>query len=148
MNWDTLLKSELELVYHATQGLIDFLDEDQLDWKPAMENNWMTHGQLLMHITSSCGFCFRGFVTGDWGLPEGKEMQDLSPEEMLPPAEKMPTVHSIREAKDLLEKDRQLALEMLGQTKNEELDSKILAAPWAPDMQRPLGQHLLQMIGH
>ena len=60
----------------------------------------------------SCGICFRGFVTGDWGMPEGKEFSELTPEEQLPPAEKLPAVESVAEAKRLLAEDRQVALEI------------------------------------
>jgi hypothetical protein len=55
----------------------------------------MTTGQLIKHIATSCGAGFRGFVTGDWGMPEGVDVGDLTPEEMLPPLEKMPAVQSV-----------------------------------------------------
>ncbi|MEJ2543363.1 MAG: hypothetical protein P8Y99_04795, partial [Calditrichaceae bacterium] len=88
MNWKELLKSEIESTYKLTAGLINLVDEDKLDWKPSPENNWMTTGQLLNHLTDACGMPIRGLITGDWGLPNGVNLTDLSPEEMLPPAEK------------------------------------------------------------
>ena len=54
----------------------------------------------LKHITNACGAVCKGFVSGDWGLPAGRKLlEDLSPEEMLPPAEKMPAVESVEEAR-------------------------------------------------
>ena len=106
MNWTELLKNEIESVYNATDGLLDLVDEDSLDWKPSEGSNWMTVGQLLMHLTIACGAPMRGYVTGDWGLPEGVDINDfsqvrevigLSQEEDLPPAEKLPTIGSVSE---------------------------------------------------
>ena len=67
MNWNELLTSQIEYIYPVTDKLMAAVDDDQLDWKPATGENWMTGGQLLMHISSACGACFKGFVTGDWG---------------------------------------------------------------------------------
>jgi len=55
MNWTELLKSELESAYKSTLGLMELADEDQLNWKPATGNNWMTMSQMLMHLTNACG---------------------------------------------------------------------------------------------
>lgn len=62
-----------------------------------------------MHIAGACGACFKGMVTGDWGLPEGVDVENPSPEEMLPPAEELPTVESVAEARKLLAADKQVA---------------------------------------
>lgn len=147
MNWIELLKSEIENTYKVTDGLLDLVDDESLDWKPSMENNWMTMDQLLMHITFACGAPMRGFVTGEWGLPEGIDIKDLSPEEMLPPTEKMPTVGSVMEAKELLAKDKQLALDMLAECDEDMLANKTVRAPWNPT-DIILGYHLLQMVAH
>ena len=147
MNWARLLKSEIEHTYAIAQDLFDQVDDSMLQWKPDQGSNWMTTGQLLKHITEACGTTFQGFITGDWGMPEGMNVEDLSPDEMLPPAEKMPTVTNVAEAKKLLEKDRQLALVMLAQCKEDELHTKPAPAPWDPS-EMVLGQRLLHMIGH
>ena len=78
-------------------------DDDALDWKPSTGENWMTTGQLLRHMTEACGASCRGFVTGDWGTPEGAMPDETSGEGMLPPAEKMRTLKSAEEARALLE---------------------------------------------
>jgi uncharacterized damage-inducible protein DinB len=148
MTWTELLKAEAESAYGATEGLIKMVDADGLDWKPADGANWMTTGQLLKHILTACGFCCRGFVTGDWGMPEGTEMTDLPPEEMLPPAEKMPTVASIEEALEGLAADRKLAFEMIDEVGEEGLGTRMTAAPWNPQAEFPIGRHILHMIGH
>ena len=144
MDWTDLLKSEIESAYRATENLLDLVEDATLDWKPSTGSNWMTTGQLLKHITEACGSAFRGFVTGDWGLPEGTDMSDLSPEDMLPPAEAMPSIDSVAEARRALGGDKQLALAMLVEAVDLE---KPTAAPWDPN-QVPLGQRLLQMVEH
>jgi len=142
MNWTELLKGEIESTYHATEGLLKLVDKDKLSWKPATGSNWMSTGQLLMHITNACGACCKGFVTGDWGMPK-----DMKPEDMLPPAEKLPAVKSLDEAQKLLAEDKKVALRMVVEAGEKDLTSKPATAPWDP---RPmaLGQRLLQMVGH
>jgi uncharacterized damage-inducible protein DinB len=144
MNWTELIKNEVETTYKVTEGLLALVDEDGLDWKPGTGSNWMTVGQLIMHQTNACGAAMRGFVTGDWGMPDVGEMTE---EEMLPPAEKLPVASSVAEAKTLLTKDKQLALEMLSQCSEERLANEISTAPWDPT-ERVLGYQLLEMVAH
>jgi hypothetical protein len=148
VNWTQLLKTEIESTYAGTGKLLDKVDTGSLNWKPASGSNWMTVGQLLLHIGNACGAACKGFVTGDWGLPAGVKMEDLTPEEMLPPAEKLPTVGSIEEAKKLLAEDKAVALQAIAQAGESNLANKETAAPWAPSVKRVLGWHLLQMVQH
>ncbi len=148
LDWTRLLKDEVELTYATTLKLLDKVDANSLDWKPNSGSNWMTSGQLLQHITCACGAACKGFVTGDWGMPEGMKIEDLSPEDMLPPAEKMPAIGSVAETKKLLMEDRTVALQMIDQAGERDLANKRMAAPWAPGMEYPLGWHLLQMVQH
>ena len=145
MEWTSLLKSELEEAYKAAEGLIAMVGDDELDWKPATGENWMTTGQLLKHITDACGMACRGFVTGDWGLPEGLDPSEMSPEQMLPPADQMLSLASVAEATEALAADKQVALEMIDQAVDR-MDEPA-PAPWDP-RPTPLGQQLLGMIGH
>jgi uncharacterized damage-inducible protein DinB len=147
MNWTKLLKAEIESSYSVTEKLLARVGDDTLEWKPATGSNWMTTGQLLKHITESCGAGFRGFVTGNWGLPEGMKIDELSPEEMLPPAEKLPSIASVAEAIQLLRKDKQMAFETMATCDEEELAHKPAPAPWDPT-QMILGHRLLQMVDH
>ena len=154
MNWTELLKTEIEDMYHATNGLLDLVDDDKLDWKPATGENWMTMGQLLRHISDACGAPIRGFCTGDWGMPAeaegpsaGVDVSEMSAEDMLSPAETLPTVSSVAEARRLLAEDRELALETLAQAGEERLANDMVAAPWNPS-EMLLGQRLLQMAYH
>jgi uncharacterized damage-inducible protein DinB len=147
MSWGELIKREVEHAYAVTDKLIDLVDDDKLNWKPSSGSNWMTTGQVLMHVTNACGSGFRGLVTGDWGLPEGMDVSKLTPEEMLPPAEKLPSVGSVAEAKRLLAEDRQTALEMLAKCREDELAHKITHAPWSP-VTMVLGHYLLEMVDH
>jgi uncharacterized damage-inducible protein DinB len=148
VNWTKLLTSEIESTYATTARLLNKVDPDGLDWKPESGGNWMTVGQLLKHISNACGGACKGFVTGDWGLPAGTKLEDLSPEEMLPPAEKMPSIESVEEAQKLLLEDKTIALNMIGQAGENDLANKEIAAPWAPGVEYALGRHLLQMVQH
>jgi len=148
MNWTQFLKSEIETTYTTTAGLLDKVDRGSLNWKPQSGDNWMTVGQLLRHITNACGAGCKGFLSGDWGLPEGKKLEDLSPEEMMPPAEKLPSIESVEKAKDLLAKDKTTALQMIDQAGEHDLANKEIVAPWAPGAAFALGFHLLKMIQH
>ena len=147
MNWTELLKKEIEQGYQVTERLMDLVADKELNWKPSTGTNWMTMGQLLMHITGSCGACCRGFVTGDWGMPEGMDASNMSPEDMLPPAEKLPFVTSVAEAKKLLAEDKKVALEMLTKSGERDLVDRKVKAPW--DLtEKMLGSCLLEMVGH
>ena len=148
MNWTELLKSEIETAYASTGKLLDKVDPAGLAWKPETGSNWMTVGQLLKHISEGCGAACRAFVTGDWGLPPGTKMEDLKPEEMLPPAENLPSVGSVEEAGKLLAQDKAVALSMIDQAGEDALANKRMAAPWKPEIQYELGRHLLQMVQH
>jgi uncharacterized damage-inducible protein DinB len=140
MNWTQLLKGDLEMAYHATEGLIKLVDKDKLDWKPATGSNWMTTGQLLHHITEACGMCCKGFVTGDWGIPEGAEMK-------MPTAEELPTIKSVAAAQKALAADKKVALAMIAKVGEKALGTKRVDAPWDPT-QHPIGRQFLHMISH
>jgi hypothetical protein len=148
MNWTELLTSQMEETYAATDNLMAMLKDEELEWKPVTGENWMTAGQLLMHLTTACGLCCQGFVTGDWGLPEGVSVNDMPPEEMLPPAEKLPTVASVAEAREALAGDRKTALAMVAQAGEENLDNLTVEAPWENGHPKVLGRHMLEMVGH
>lgn len=148
MNWTELLKGEAEIAYASAAKLMEKVDAGSLTWKPTTGKNWMTVGQLLKHISEACGAGCRGFVTSQWALPGEKKWDELPPEEMLPSAEKLPSVSSVDEAKKLLAKDKSLALEMIERAGERELANKCIAAPWAPDTPIALGVHLLRMIQH
>ncbi|MCP4724756.1 MAG: DinB family protein [bacterium] len=147
MNWKDMITDSINYNYEVTGDLFDLIDEDKLDWKPSETNNWMTMGQLLKHLSEGTGSAFKGFVTGDWGIPDGVNMEDMKPEEMLRPAEKLPSAESLSEAKEILDDDKKLALEMLEKCSEERLDTEAAPAPWDPD-EMILGRRLMQMILH
>jgi uncharacterized damage-inducible protein DinB len=148
MNWTELLTAEIEGVYDATDGLLDLVGDEDLPFRPETGENWMTLGQLLAHLPTACGFCMRGIATGEWGLPEGVSYEDVPEEEMLPPAEKMPTAVSVAEAKAKLAEDRVLAVETVRKTGEMDLAGKLTDVPWSPGTERCLGHHFLHMIDH
>lgn len=147
MNWTELIKGNIEYTYGVTQSLLGMVDDDNLDWKPSQGENWMTVGQLVKHLTDACGAPCKGFVTGDWGFPAGTDPSNIPADQMLPPAEKLPTIANVAEAKALLEQDRKLALAMLAEAGEDDLANKIATAPW-DTMQMALGHRMLQMVGH
>ncbi|HOZ48692.1 MAG TPA: DinB family protein [Candidatus Hydrogenedentes bacterium] len=147
MNWTELLTDLMNAAYGSTKGLMDLVDEDLLGWKPASGENWMTTGQLLEHLATSCGAPCKGFVTGDWGMPEGVSVEDMPPEDMLPRAERMPAVESLDEARRKLAEDKQTAFEMVALAGEEALATQPAMAPWDPTP-HPLGYMLLQMVIH
>ena len=147
MNLTELLKSEIEYGFKTTEGLMDQVGDLALDWKPSDANNWMTTGQLLFHLATSCGMPSKGFVTGDWGFPDGVDVENIPKEEMMPPAEKMQSVESLDQAKSMFAEDKKVALEMVDQAGEERLQNDPTPAPWDPSP-APLGQRLLQMVQH
>lgn len=147
MSMKDVLKQETEQMYAVTENLFKLVDAGNLSWKPLTGSNWMTMGQLLMHCTNSCGAGIKGFATGDWGLPEGTSFEDLPPDQMLPPAEKMPSVESVEQALGLLAEDKQAAIDTIAQVNEVDLLTVKSAAPWGgPEV--TLFQHLYHMIGH
>lgn len=146
MNWTEMLRAQVESTFRATEGLMDLVDEKNLDWRPETGHNWMSTGQLLKHLTTACGHCMKGFVTGDWATPDG-DFSEMAPEDMLPPAEKLPTSKSVHEARQELQADKQLAMQMIQQAGEKDLATRRVAAPWDP-RERELGAQLLEMVGH
>ncbi len=134
MNWTELIKEEMESAYSGAEKLLLKVTDPMLGWKPATGSNWMTTGQLLLHLSSACGFTCKGFITGDWGAPHD-------------PDAPLPAVKSVAEALELLKKDKQLALDALSKTSEQELAGKPSTAPWDP-VPMILGRRILQMIEH
>ncbi len=147
MSLAAILEQEMDNTYAVTKRLFSLVEPGQLCWKPPTGRNWMTVAQLLAHCASSCGAGFRGFVSGDWGLPAGVEMKDLPPDAMLPPAEKLPAVSSVEEALRLLEEDRALAERTLADVDENALLAERSSAPWG-GADLTLFQHLMHMIEH
>lgn len=148
MNWTQLLHAEMAGAYHATEGLLGMVEDSMLNWSPKDGSNWMNVGQLLQHITEACGHCCACFVTGDWKMPDGTNLKDVPPEEMMPPADKMDAVASVAKARELLAADKATALQMVERAGEDRLANEMTEAPWAPGMKMQLGHHLLSMIGH
>lgn len=147
MTLTQILQQEAEGMYKVTEGLIRMVSAGELSWKPATGKNWMTVGQLVHHCTNACGSPIKGFVTGDWGMPEGMKVDEMPPGEMLPPAEKMPAVSSIEDALRLLAEDRKTALHYIAEAGESNLLDRRMKAPWG-QVELSLFQHLSHMIEH
>jgi hypothetical protein len=142
MDWTKLLHHEIENEYRAAEGLFGLVSDDSLKWKPPTGTNWMTVGQLLRHVTEACGMCCKGFVTGEWPMPENPD-----PEATLPPATKMASVETVAQAREMLAADKAVALAMVEQAGEQRLASEPAPAPWDPTP-IVLGHRLAQMVGH
>ena len=125
MQLSAILKQDAEGIYHATEGLFKLVDD--LDWKPATGKNWMNTAQLLMHCTDACGMSVKGFVTGEWPMPEGATPGDSPPEGMLPTAEQLPSVKSVDEALKLLAEDKALVMKMFDDAGEDRLANECTA---------------------
>ena len=147
MRLTLLLEQEAEATYAVTEALFKLVDASELGWKPTTGKNWMTVGQLLQHCTTACGSGVKGFVTGDWGLPEGVKFEDMPPDQMLPAAEKMPAAGSVAAALQDLAADKKVCMHFLAEAGEQNLLTKRSVAPWGgPEV--TLFQHFLHMIAH
>lgn len=146
MKWSELVAGSFHYNYAVAEKLISQVSDADLSWKPSTGSNWMTVGQLLFHITEACGWCCKGFATGDWGMPPEAGASEAEAN-MLPPAEKMRSVSSVAEALELLAKDKELAFVTLNSCSEERLDTEPAPAPWDP-MTPPLGRRFLEMAAH
>jgi hypothetical protein len=140
-----ILKQDAEHMYRVTESL--FAKVDDLAWKPATGQNWMSTAQVLRHCAESCGTAVRGFATGDWGMPDGTNLEDIPEDQMIPPAEAMPAVESVDEAGRLLAADRELCLRILSEIDDERFLGDRSAPPWGGP-ERTLFQHCNEMIWH
>ena len=130
MSWKAILIEQVKDAYRAAEGLIEFVEDDHLSWKPESGENWMTVGQLLDHIADACGATFKGFITGTWEFKEGLE-----------------AVKTVAEGKDRLAADKVVALELLGNLSDDDLTTRMVQPPWESEP-RPLGYFLSLMVSH
>ncbi len=107
----------------------------------------MTVGQLLYHIGEGCGLGMKGFLTGDWGMPEGVDINQMSMEDILPPADRLPSISSVADARQKLADDQALTRKLLAEVTEERLTTELAPAPWDPTPM-PMGPRLSQMIRH
>jgi hypothetical protein len=148
MTLKNILLNEAEKVYIITKNLFTFVSNDELRWMPASGKNWMTIGQLMMHCAGfCCGKAVQGFIKGDWGLPEGTNMEDLNEEDHVPPQTALPSVENVEEAIKFLDEDKKLTISCISELDESEFLNRSLAAPWG-GRELTLFQHLLQMIAH
>ena len=145
MTLTQVLVAEAETAYTVAEGLFRRVADDELSWRPAAGRNWMTVGQLLMHCASfGCGKAIQGFVKGDWGLPEGTEVEDAT---HVPPAAVLPSVVSVEQALEFLANDRRLALSCIASAAEGDLLGRRVVAPWGGP-EASLFEHLLHMVAH
>ena len=137
MGWKDILAAQVEAAFRATESLLDLVSDEELHWKPSDGENWMTSGQLIEHMTDSCGSMMRGFATGEWSFP------DQMPESV----DGFPSVASVSEGKGNLAADKKVALDTIADLSEQDLTDRMVQAPWAKTPY-PLGHQLSQMISH
>ncbi|MHC4840757.1 MAG: DinB family protein [Planctomycetota bacterium] len=142
MDIKEFLKHEAEDAYQATEKLFRCVDASSLDWKPETGTNWMTIGQCILHCTNSCGAMAKGFVTGDWGMPE-----DMDENDMLPGGEDMPTAESIDDVLEKLKSDQKAFNDSVDAATAEDLMNKMSVATWGGP-ERSLAGHINTCILH
>jgi len=147
MNFTELLETQVGDSYKATDDLLSLVEDNELNWKPAQGANWWTVGQLLKHMTVSCGIWCKGFVTSEWDeagdvdftkMPEGVE---------LPPAEAYISIETVQAAREALAADKQVALDAIEKATEEALSTQEVTAPWNPNA-RLLALRIFDMIRH
>lgn len=143
MSFRDLIHGEMSAAYAAAEGLVAMADD--LDWKPSTGDNWMTTGQLLEHITTACGFMCDAFAKDQWLLPDGSDLAEASEEEMMPPAEALPSAESVEAALAALQADKASAFAALDA--NAERLTEPVGAPWDPTP-KPLGTQMLMSVNH
>ena len=143
-----ILLEDTKTTYLITEDLFRKVADNELGWKPATGQNWMTTGQLLMHCANfGCGKAVRGFVKGEWDAPEGTEPEDVDAMQHVPAASALPSVTSVEHALELLAIDRRLSLRCIREAKETELLRKRFVAPWGGP-RLLLFQHLMLMVAH
>jgi uncharacterized damage-inducible protein DinB len=148
MTLTQVLLEEAEATYAIAERLFRRVTDQELSWTPPTGRSWMTVGQLLMHCASfGCGKAIQGFVKGDWGLPEGTDVDALTTQDHVPPAAALPSVVSVAQALELLAEDRSLAVSCILAAGEETLLGRRLAAPWG-GAEVSLFQHLLRTVAH
>ncbi len=147
MKWKELLSDEIAYTYGVTDHLVSFVRDDELDWKPEHGSNWMSMGQLLMHMTDACGSTFDGLISGAWDIREEFSLDELEMQRIFPSADMLPAADSVANVRRLLADDRKLALKSLKKCSEEELSGKYAPAPWTRTPMI-LGQRLLHMVHH
>jgi uncharacterized damage-inducible protein DinB len=147
MNLSELLKTLAESAYQTADGLLDMIEDEDLGWKPSQGTNWWTVGQLLRHMTVSCGIWCKGFLDGTWDDPGDVDYGQTPEGQSLPPASAYRSVDSVAAARDALAADRATAFQVLNRVSEEDLATKKVAAPWNPTP-RELVACLLDMIRH
>ena len=144
MTLTQVLLDEAEETYAIVERLICRVADDELSWKPHEGHDWMTMGQLLMHLAGyGCGKAVQGFVKGEWP----SEVESDDPEAHVPPPAALPTVLSVREALDLLAEDRRATLSCIAAAGERNLLARRIEAPWG-GRELPLFQQLLEMLKH
>jgi hypothetical protein len=144
MNWTTMLARQVEGAYRAADGLMALVDEGQLGWKPDAPRGegatgWMTTGQLLRHLTEACGVLCRAFADNDWSFMGPPPEAGKTP----PP---MPSARSVKEAREALARDKEVALATIREAGEARLQNERVTAPWG--IEGTLGEQFLDMVKH
>ena len=127
----------IEGYYKAARGLIKLTPEDKLDFKPM--DGLMTIAQVVKHVATSLGASLAMALSNNW--PE------ISEEEMLPPAEKMPKSNSAAEALKEIDEDWVLLKQEFEKITDGEFNGNKINVPWMP-FPMTLLEYMMQAMEH
>ena len=139
MTWTDTLHREIRYTYAAAASLMKLVGADELDYRPplpegAESTGWMSMGQLLQHMTGSCGAMCKAFEANDW-----------TPITSNQPSEP-PSAEGVEAALAALDADRQVALAAIATAGEDRMEGDRVTAPWG--IEGSLGQQFLDSVKH
>jgi uncharacterized damage-inducible protein DinB len=143
-----ILIEEAEQAYNVTEKLFRKVTDNELQWKPEAGKNWMNISQVMMHIVNvGCGKAIRAVIIGKWSVPKSVDADGKETKMYLLPAEKQPSIESVKKALEMLEEDRKLTLQSINDVEESRMVSNRFTAPWGGS-EATLFQHIRLMITH
>lgn len=112
----------VEGIFKAAKGLVQQVTEDRLDFKP--QEGLMTVAQIVKHLSDALGGSLAMAISQSW--------PDIPADQMLPPAEQMPSATSVQESLKEMDNDWQLLLSEIDKLTDEEFTTTKIHVPWIP----------------
>lgn len=127
----------VEGIFKAARGLIELTPQDKLGFKP--KEGLMNVGQVLKHLTGCLGESLAMALSNSW--PEIPE------EEMLPAADKMPSIESVDNALEAIDRDWELFKGEMEKITDGEFNQNQINVPWMP-YPMTLLEYMMQAMEH
>lgn len=127
----------VEGIYQAARGLIKITPDQKLDFKP--KEGLMTIAQILKHISGSLGEGLSVAINNTWPT--------ISPDDMLPSADKLPKSNSAAEALQEIEHDWELLKQVFEKITDGEFNQNKINVPWMPQPMTYV-EYMMQAMEH